>query len=948
MENPVMSSDTEVKTQSDSVGYSCPGNGSLSSPTVSTSSRRVEFHPARQSFGGIGNRDGGVDFRIETLNSDSSRKRPAGEVNPGQSAKKIEVSDFVESGLDPEFNFGITFRRIGAGLENLGNTCFLNSVLQCLTYTEPLAAYLQSGKHQNSCHISGFCALCAIQKHVSRALQSTGRSLIPKDLVYNLRCISRNFRYCRQEDAHEYMVNLLESMHRCCLPSGVPTESPAAYEKSLVYKIFGGRLCSQVECQQCFFCSNKFDPFLDLSLEIVKADSLPVALQNFTAAELLDGGEKQYQCEQCKQKVRAKKRLAVHKAPYVLTIHLKRFYAHDPGRKVDKKVYFEPTLEMKPFVSGSYDGDLKYSLYGVLVHFGPNTHSGHYVCFVRTSSGMWYLLNDNEVHQVSEKIVLEQKAYMLFYVRDRKNIATRKPVDIFQKVNVKDTVSSNSADSVLKQFPEHADNDSNVIGTNAGVFSVANKKEALSERSNETLPKEPLSLQNSGFMFAACQVPKQDSVAGPSPAVPLVNNLSVNSLEIPDQRECLSSSNPSLNYNGKSPKFENATSITGSTSDHNENPDKINHTFETGASCNVSPGNSCDKTADKALAVAECQKTSEPALNKADPLMFPCTPVKESSQGIAGPNHRVAGNVPTDQTHDFSQSSAHELMRSSTDLAVSNECLHEKASNECLHKKASNGTVRRKFKRKFMKHQFSRISVGLNFFRASLGLKKKKKHKKSKKYSLDTQNLIKEQLLDNNFFTSETGPSTSKEFSAFWLPLKDMRRNGDTSDLKRGASVQNSGDVSLAINNEGVLVARNIQNGVVLATNKQQNFSISSSEPNQQNARKVGSAGNCGREFPEEESILAENVQQRTVACWDAIQLPSSVIVESNVTNVSIGYVPDERDEEYDRGKRNKLRHSKHMFGGPNPFQEITAKKAQFNLANVMHRSTSGNQPFRI
>lgn len=63
--------------------------------------------------------------------------------------------------------------------------------------------------------------------------------------------ISRNFRNSRQEDAHEYMVNLLESMHKCCLPSGVPSESANAYEKSLVHKIFGGRLRSQVK-YACF------------------------------------------------------------------------------------------------------------------------------------------------------------------------------------------------------------------------------------------------------------------------------------------------------------------------------------------------------------------------------------------------------------------------------------------------------------------------------------------------------------------------------------------------------------------------------------------------------------------------------------------------------------------------------------------------------------------------
>ncbi|KAL2961072.1 hypothetical protein AAZX31_17G072100 [Glycine max] len=411
-------------------------------------SRKIVFLPVKKPFKGFSNH-----FHVETLNpSSSSEPRPSGSV-----AKKHDASEFSEYGLDPEFSFGITFRRIGAGLRNLGNTCFLNSVLQCLTYTEPLAAYLQSGKHKTSCHVAGFCALCAIQNHVSRALQSTGRILAPEDLVGNLRCISRNFRNARQEDAHEYMVNLLECMHKCCLPSGIPSESPGAYEKSFVHKIFGGRLRSQVKCHQCSYCSNKFDPFLDLSLEIFKADSLQKALSNFTAAEWLDGGEKEYHCQRCKQKVKALKQLTIHKAPYVLTIHLKRFHAHDTGQKIKKKVQFGCALDLKPFVSGSNDGDVKYSLYGVLVHAGSSTHSGHYYCYVRTSNNMWYTLDDNRVSHVSEREVLNQQAYMLFYVRDRKSIVPRKPVDIAKKENMKTNLNvnreSSTSNHVLKEYP---------------------------------------------------------------------------------------------------------------------------------------------------------------------------------------------------------------------------------------------------------------------------------------------------------------------------------------------------------------------------------------------------------------------------------------------------------------------------------------------------------------
>ena len=48
-------------------------------------------------------------------------------------------------------------RSVGAGLGNMGNTCFLNSVLQCLTYTAPLYNYLTSDHHKRLCECVCVC-----------------------------------------------------------------------------------------------------------------------------------------------------------------------------------------------------------------------------------------------------------------------------------------------------------------------------------------------------------------------------------------------------------------------------------------------------------------------------------------------------------------------------------------------------------------------------------------------------------------------------------------------------------------------------------------------------------------------------------------------------------------------------------------------------------------------
>uniref|UniRef100_A0A8C0UKY9 Ubiquitin carboxyl-terminal hydrolase 42-like n=1 Tax=Cyanistes caeruleus TaxID=156563 RepID=A0A8C0UKY9_CYACU len=63
-------------------------------------------------------------------------------------------------------------KRPGAGLFNLGNTCYINVILQCLTYTPPLANYLLSYEHSQSCQQQGFCMMCTMEAHVRKLLNS--------------------------------------------------------------------------------------------------------------------------------------------------------------------------------------------------------------------------------------------------------------------------------------------------------------------------------------------------------------------------------------------------------------------------------------------------------------------------------------------------------------------------------------------------------------------------------------------------------------------------------------------------------------------------------------------------------------------------------------------------------------------------------------------------------
>ncbi|XP_053694384.1 ubiquitin carboxyl-terminal hydrolase 3-like [Sabethes cyaneus] len=304
-----------------------------------------------------------------------------------------------------------SMRRV-VGLRNLGNTCFMNSVLQSLSNIQEFSCYfnampsLETSKHkQKSYHSRSMKEnlddvfvveeLRKVLLNLSQGGDGSKGAISPECLFLVIWKVVPQFRGHRQHDAHEFLRYMLDRLHTELQQVTIPVDissslaaktgetKPNPYNipalshlqakgrNSIVTNVFGGILQSEVRCLICGMESKKHDPFLDLSLDIPekfynkdppeesgkdKDGNVPMCnisdcLSSFTEVEELAETELYY-CNSCKCKQKSTKRFWIRRLPNVLCLHIKRFRWNNFYRtKIDLRISFPiKSLDMSQFV----------------------------------------------------------------------------------------------------------------------------------------------------------------------------------------------------------------------------------------------------------------------------------------------------------------------------------------------------------------------------------------------------------------------------------------------------------------------------------------------------------------------------------------------------------------------------------------------------------------------
>ncbi|OHT03993.1 Clan CA, family C19, ubiquitin hydrolase-like cysteine peptidase [Tritrichomonas foetus] len=299
------------------------------------------------------------------------------------------------------------------GLLNVGYNCYVNAVIQCLAYTPGFSQFclsLPNVMYQQNSHSAFFLDSFA---HIFSEIESN-KSMSPTWLLTDSHLISETFKKPIQQDAHEYLLAILDVFEKECINSEIQNQNSNQSQNSndkndvsksdtMIDHFFAGDLTIEVQCHNCSSVIPRKTKFHDLTVPIREYSDLQAAIDSITSSsEIVISGK----CENCKEEGDMTKTNKFTKFPLVLIITLLRF--DNTCKKIEDFFKFPKKLIV---------GNHKYELYSMILHDGRLINHGHFVAFVMDENKVWYKADDGTIYKIKDEAVMSSCPYVLFYKR---------------------------------------------------------------------------------------------------------------------------------------------------------------------------------------------------------------------------------------------------------------------------------------------------------------------------------------------------------------------------------------------------------------------------------------------------------------------------------------------------------------------------------------------------